>query len=59
MYYVPVEQRRYQDNRIKFLTTEELHIPFEDSTTTTKWRFIFGKITSGKKVYKTGRRHLK
>jgi len=30
--YVPVEQRRFQDIRIEFLTTEGLHIPFEDST---------------------------
>ena len=33
VYYVPVEQRRFQDIRIEFLTTEGLHIPFEDSTT--------------------------
>jgi len=30
--YVPVEQRRLQDIRIEFLTTECLHIPFADST---------------------------
>jgi len=30
--YVPVEQRRFQDIRIKLLTTEWLHIPSEDST---------------------------
>jgi len=58
VYYVPVEQRRFQDIRIECLTTEGLHIPIEDITTPTKWCFIFGKITSGRKVYKTGRRHL-
>jgi len=26
--YVPVEQRRFQDIRIEFMTTEGLHIPF-------------------------------
>jgi len=36
VYYVPVEQRRFQDIRIEFLTTEGLHIPFEDSTTQPK-----------------------
>jgi len=36
VYYVPVEQRRFQDIGIEFLTTEGLHIPFEDSTTPTK-----------------------
>jgi len=30
--YVPVEQRRFQDIRIEFLTNEGLHIPFADST---------------------------
>ena len=35
VYYVLVEQRRFQDIRIEFLTTEGLHIPFEDSTTPT------------------------
>jgi len=29
--YVPVEQRRFQDIRTEFLTTEGLHIPFADS----------------------------
>ena len=36
VYFVPVEQRIFQDIRIKFLTTEGLHIPFEESWTTTK-----------------------
>jgi len=59
VYYVPVEQRRFQDIRIEFLTTEGLYIPFEDSTTHTKVVLQYGKITSGKnKVYKTGRRNL-
>jgi len=43
VYYVPVEQRRFQDIRIEFLTTEGLHIPFEDSTTPTKVVLHFRK----------------
>jgi len=35
VYYVLVQQRRFQYIRIEFLTTEVLHIPFEDSTTPT------------------------
>jgi len=34
--FVPVEQRRFQYIRIEFLTTEGLHVPFEDSTMPTK-----------------------
>jgi len=34
--YVPVEQRRFQDIRIEFLTTEGLRIPFADSTMPTR-----------------------
>jgi len=41
--YVPLEQRRFQDIRIKFLTTEGLHIPFEDSTKPTKVVLHFRK----------------
>ena len=55
VYYVPVEQRRYQDILIEFLTTEGLHILFEDSTTPTKVVLHFRK---NYKLYKTGRRHL-
>jgi len=33
--YVPVEQRRFQDIRIDFLTTYGLYIPFQDRTTPT------------------------
>jgi len=36
VYYLPVEKRKFQDIRIEFLTTEGLHIPFEDSTTPKK-----------------------
>ena len=42
---------------MKFLTTEGLHIPFEDCTTPTKVVLHFRKITSGV-VYRTGRHHL-
>jgi len=41
--YVPVEQRRFQDIRIEFLTTEGLHIPFSDSTMPTKLVLQFRK----------------
>jgi len=41
--YVPVEQRRFQDIRIEFLTNEGLHIPFADSTTPTKLLLHFRK----------------
>ena len=44
VYYVPVDQRKLQDIRIEFLTTEGLHIPFEDSTTPTKVVLHFRKI---------------
>jgi len=43
VYYVPVAQRRFQDIRIDFLTTEELHIPIEGRTTTTKMVLHFRK----------------
>ena len=43
MQYVPVEQRRFQDIRIEFLTTEGLHIPFEDSTMPTKVEASFSQ----------------
>jgi len=33
---VPVDQRKFQDIRIEFLTTEGLHIPFADSTMPTR-----------------------
>jgi len=56
--YVPVEQRKFQGIRIEFLTIEGLHIPVENRTTHRKCSFIYGKITSVKKVYKTGRRNL-
>ena len=42
-YYVPVEQRRFQDNRIEFLMNEGMHIPFEDGTTPTKVFLHFRK----------------
>ena len=41
--YVPVEQRRFQDIRIEFLTTEGLLIPFAESTTPTKVVLHFRK----------------
>ena len=41
--YVPVEQRRFQDIRIEFLTTEGLHIPFADSTAPTRVVLHFRK----------------
>ena len=41
--YLPVEQRRFQDIRMEFLTTEGLDIPFEDSTMPTKVVFHFRK----------------
>jgi len=41
--YVPVKQRRFQDIRMEFLTTEGLHIPFEDSTMPTKVVLHFRK----------------
>jgi hypothetical protein len=36
VHYVPVEQRRFQDIRIEFLTSEGLHIPLDNSVTPTK-----------------------
>ena len=45
---MPVEDRRFQDIRIEFLTTEGLGITFEDSTTPTKVLLHFRKMTSGK-----------
>jgi len=41
--YVPVEQRRFQDIRIDFLTTEGLYIPYADSTIPTKLVLHFRK----------------
>jgi len=41
--YVPVEQRRFQDIRIEFLSTEGLHITFADSTMPTKIVLHFRK----------------
>jgi len=41
--YVPLEQRRFKDIRMEFLTTEGLHIPFEDSTMPTKVVLHFRK----------------
>ena len=41
--YVPVEQRRFQDIRVEFLTTEGVHIPFRDSTMPTKVVLHFRK----------------
>jgi len=43
VHYVPVEQRRFQDIRIEFLTTEGLHIPFADSTMPTRVVLHFRK----------------
>ena len=43
MYYVPVEQRRFQDFRIEFLTI---------ARRPQKWCLIFERITSGEKLYK-------
>jgi len=43
MYYVTVEQRRFQDVRIEFLTTEGLDITFEDSMTPTNVVLHFRK----------------
>jgi len=41
--YMPVEQRRFQDIRLEFLTTEGLQIPFEDSTMPTRVVLHFRK----------------
>ena len=41
--FVPVEQHRFQDIRIEFLTTEGMHIPFADSTIPTKVVLHFRK----------------
>jgi len=41
--YVPVVQRRFQEIRIEFLTTERLRIPFEGSTILTKVVLHFPK----------------
>ena len=43
LYYVPIEKRIFQDIRIEFLTTEGLHMPFEDSTTPKKVVLHFWK----------------
>jgi hypothetical protein len=43
VYYVPVEQRRFQDIRIEFLTSDGLHIPLQDSITPTKRVLHFHK----------------
>jgi hypothetical protein len=54
--YVPVEQRQIQSIRFEFLTLEELHVPFKDSTTPTnvvlhfrknyQWEFLLYNIVS-------------
>ena len=44
MQYVPVEQRRFQNILMDFLTTEDLHIPFEDNTMPTRVVLHFRKI---------------
>ena len=49
--YVPVEQRRFQDIRIEFLTTEGLHIPFEDTTIPTRVVLHFRKYYQWYKIY--------
>jgi len=59
VYYVSVEQRQLHDIRIAFLTTEGVHIPFEDSTTSATVLLHFRKILQVLiNVYKRGRRHL-
>jgi hypothetical protein len=40
---VPVEQRRFQDIHIEFLTSDGLHIPLDDSITPTKVVLRFRK----------------
>jgi len=35
MYNMPIDERIFQDVRIEIMTTERLHIPFEDSSTPT------------------------
>jgi len=54
--YVPVEQRRCQDIRIEFLTSEGPHIRFTKSRTPTKLVLHFRKNYHCN-LYKTRRRH--
>jgi len=54
---VPMEQRRYQDIRIEFLTIEDLQSPSRTALCLRKWCFIFARITSGRDLYKTWRGH--
>ena len=56
LHYVPVEERRFHDVRIEFLTSDGLHIPFEDSTKPSKFVLHFRKNTSGN-LYNTRLRH--
>jgi hypothetical protein len=43
VHYVPVEQRRFQDRRNEFLTSDGLHIPLDVSFTPTKVVLHFRK----------------
>ena len=44
-FYVPVEQRRFQEIRIEFLKMKGKLVPFKDSKNPSKWTFTFVRIT--------------
>ena len=52
--YVPVEQRIFQDIRIKFVTIEGLQSPSRTALFPRKWCFISARITSDRVLYKHG-----
>jgi len=45
--YLTVKQQQFQSTRIEFLTLEGLHVPFEDSVTSTNVVLHFPRIISG------------
>ena len=47
IYYVLVEQRKFQEIRIEFLLTNGKRVPFKDSKVPTKFVLHFRKITIG------------
>jgi len=47
IYYIPFEQRKFQEIRIEFLITNGKRVPFKDSKVPTKVVLHFRKITIG------------
>ena len=46
VHYFPTGQWPFQTIRIKFLTIEGLHVPYEVCAATTNWCFIFAEINN-------------